>query len=143
LLYPTGRPPSPRWRPVVWAVVVATVLAVVASALTPGPMEYLPDVENPLGLDRARWVLDLSVQVAFVVVAAAVFAAAGSLIIRWRARGVERQQLKWLAYAAAMLVLLLVVNDFLPHPLLCRGGHVHHPAVPTGHGDSGRALSAV
>jgi hypothetical protein len=82
LLYPTGRPPSPRWRPVVWVVVVATVLAVVASALTPGPMEYLPDVENPLGLDRTRWVLDLGVQVAFVVVAAALFAAAGSLIVR-------------------------------------------------------------
>jgi hypothetical protein len=118
LLYPTGRPPSPRWRPVVWTAVAATMLAVVASALTPGPMEYLRDVENPLGLDRARWVLDLIVQVAFVVIAAAVFAAAGSLIVRWRrARGVERQQLKWLAYAAAMLVLLLVVTDFLPHPL--------------------------
>jgi hypothetical protein len=118
LLYPTGQPPSPRWRPVVWAVVVATMLALVASALTPGPMEYLPEVDNPLGLERARWVLDLLVQVAFVVIAAAVFAAAGSLIVRWRrARGVERQQLKWLAYAAAVLVLLLVVTNILPHGL--------------------------
>jgi hypothetical protein len=118
LLYPTGRPPSPRWRPVVWAVVVATMLAVVASALTPGPRDSLPGVDNPLGLERARWVLDLIVQVAFVVIAAAVVAAAGSLMVRWRrARGVERQQLKWLAYAAAMLVLLLVVTNFLPHGL--------------------------
>jgi hypothetical protein len=63
-------------------------------------------------------VLDLLAQVAFAVIAAAVFAAAGSLIVRWRrARGVERQQLKWLAYAAAMLMLLLVVTDFLPHGL--------------------------
>jgi hypothetical protein len=118
LLYPTGRPPSPRWRPVVWAAVAATVVAVVTTALTPGSMEYLPDVENPLGLERAGWVLDLGAQVAFGVVAAAVVAAAGSLIVRWRrARGVERQQLKWLAYAAAMLVVLLVVTDFLPHGL--------------------------
>jgi hypothetical protein len=118
LLYPTGRPPSPRWRPVVWAVVVATMLAVVASALTPGPRDSLPGVDNPLGLERARWVLDLIVQVSFVVIAAAVVAAAGSLMVRWRrARGVERQQLKWLAYAAAMLVLLLVVTNFLPHGL--------------------------
>jgi hypothetical protein len=88
VLYPTGRPPSPRWRPVVWAAVVATVAAVVATALTPGPMEYLPDVENPLELKRAGWVLELIVQAAFVVIAAAVFAAAGSLIVRWRrARG--------------------------------------------------------
>jgi hypothetical protein len=54
LLYPTGRPPSPRWRPVVWAAGVATVVAVVTTALTPGSMEYLPDMENPLGLERAR-----------------------------------------------------------------------------------------
>jgi hypothetical protein len=91
LLYPTGRPPSSRWRPVVWAVVVATMLAVVASALTPGPTDYLPGVDNPLGLERARWALDLLVRVAFVVITAAVFGAAGSLILRWRrARGVER-----------------------------------------------------
>jgi hypothetical protein len=51
LLYPTGRPPSPRWRPVVWAVVVATVLAVVASVVKPGPTDYLPRVDNPLGLE--------------------------------------------------------------------------------------------
>jgi hypothetical protein len=118
VLYPTGRPPSRRWRPVVWAAVAATVVAVVATALTPGPMEYLPDVENPLGLKRAGWVLDLIVQVAFVVIAAAVFAAAGSLIVRWRrARGVERQQLKWLAYAAAMLVVVTIGGSGLPHPL--------------------------
>ena len=71
LLYPTGRPPSPRWRPVVRAVVVATVVAVVATALTPGPMEYLPRVENPLGLKRAGRALDVIAQVAFGVIAAA------------------------------------------------------------------------
>jgi len=49
LLYPTGRPPSPRWRPVVGAVVVATMLAVVASALTPGPTDYLPVSTIPWG----------------------------------------------------------------------------------------------
>jgi hypothetical protein len=118
VLYPTGRPPSPRWRPVVWAAVVATVVAVVATALTSGPMEYLPGVENPLGLERAGWMLDLLVQVAFVVIAAAVFAAAGSLIVRWRrARGVEHQQLKWLAYAAAMLVVVTIGASWLPHTL--------------------------
>jgi hypothetical protein len=47
LLFPTGRLPSPRWRPVVWAAVVATVVVVLASALLPGPMEYLPGARNP------------------------------------------------------------------------------------------------
>ena len=118
LLYPTGRPPSPRWRPVLWAAVVATVLAVVAWALAPGPTEYLPGVDNPLGVEQAGRVLDLIAQAAFVVLVAALFAAAGSLIARWRhARGVERQQLKWLAYAAAMLVVVTLVTDFLPRGL--------------------------
>jgi hypothetical protein len=89
-LFPTGRLPSPRWRPVVWAAAVATVVVVVASALIPGPMEYLPGVRNPLGLEGARRALDLVTQVAFAVIAAALFTAAGSLILRWRrARGVE------------------------------------------------------
>jgi hypothetical protein len=118
LLFPTGRLPSPRWRPVAWTAVAATVVAVVASLLTPGRMEYLPGARNPLGLERAGPALDLLVQVAFLVIAAALFAAAGSLIVRWRrARGVERQQLKWLAYAAAVLVVVTVLSDVLPHGL--------------------------
>jgi hypothetical protein len=53
-----------------------------------------------------------------VVIVVGVFAAAGSLIARWcRARGVERQQLKWLAYAATMLVVAQIGASLLPRPL--------------------------
>jgi hypothetical protein len=118
LLFPTGRLPGRRWRPVVWATVVATVAVVVGSALTPGPVEFFPQFQNPLGLAGAGPALDLIVQVGFVVLAAGVFAAAGSLILRWRrARGVERQQMKWLAYAAAMLVVAQVGASLLPRAL--------------------------
>jgi hypothetical protein len=118
LLFPTGRLPGPRWRPVAWATVVATVAVVVGSALTPGPVEFFPQFRNPLGLAAAGPVLDLIVQVAFVVLTAGVFAAAGSLILRWRrARGAEQQQLKWLAYAAAMLVVAQVAASLLPRTL--------------------------
>ena len=118
LLFPSGHLPSQRWWLVVWATVGATVLVVVATALTPGPVEDFPDLQNPLGLAGAGPVLDLVVQVGFVVIVAGVFAAAGSLIVRWRrAGGVERQQMKWLAYAAAMLVVAQVFSSFLPRPL--------------------------
>jgi MFS family permease len=118
LLFPTGHLPSRRWRPVVWAMVAATAAVVVATALTPGPVEYFPGLQNPLGLAGAGPVLDPVVEVGFLVMVAGVFAAAGSLIARWRrARGVERQQLKWLAYAAVMLVVAQVGASLLPRPL--------------------------
>jgi hypothetical protein len=118
LLFPTGHLPSRRWRPVVWATVAATAAVVVATALTPGPVENFPGLQNPLGLAGASPVLDLVVEVGFLVMVVGVFAAAGSLIARWRrARGVERQQLKWLAYAAAMLVVAQVGASLLPRPL--------------------------
>jgi hypothetical protein len=118
LLFPTGRLPGRRWRPVVWATVAATAATVVGTALTPGPVEFFPQFQNPLGLAAAGPVLDRVVQVGFVVLTAGVFAAAGSLMLRWRrARGVERQQLKWLAYAAAMLVVAQVGASVLPRAL--------------------------
>jgi hypothetical protein len=118
LLFPTGQLPSSRWRPVLWATIGATVVAVVGTVLTPGPVEYYPGLQNPLGVAGAGPVLDVIVGVGFVVMVAGVFAAAGSLIVRWRrARGVERQQLKWLAYAAGPLVVAQLSASMLPRPL--------------------------
>jgi hypothetical protein len=118
LLFPTGHLPSPRWRSAVWAAVTAALVVVVATALIPRPTKDLPTAQNPLGLEGAGPALDLIVQAAFLVIIAALFAAAGSLIMRWRrARGVERQQLKWLAYAAGMLMVSQVIGTSLPHAL--------------------------
>jgi hypothetical protein len=118
LLFPTGQLPSRPWRPVVWATVAATAVVVVAMALTPGPVEYFPDLQNPLGLAGAGPALDLVVKAGFLVMVVGVFAAAGSLIARWRrTQGVERQQLKWLAYAAAMLMVTQIGASLLPRPL--------------------------
>jgi hypothetical protein len=107
LLFPDGRLPTPRWRPFAWLVVAAVVVGSVAAALSPGPIDTLAPVRNPLGVEGAPnligWVE--------VVVFALTLGAAASLFVRLRrARGVERQQIKWFAYAAAVLAVGAVVS---------------------------------
>jgi hypothetical protein len=105
LLFPTGRLLSPRWRPVAWMVVGWIALVAVGNFAYP-PDPYL-GVEAPVRLNEAagrtlRTIGDFG----WLLGTLAIPAAAASLVIRFRRSvGVERQQLKWLAYAAAMLAL--------------------------------------
>ena len=104
LLFPDGRPASPRWRPVVWAVAAVAVVAILAAALDPGPLYAHPTVENPLGPGGAfggiaRVANDLTDFAAIPVFLVSLAA----MIARLRhARGRERLQMKWIAYAAAL-----------------------------------------
>jgi len=111
LLTPTGSLPSARWR--WWARVAAAapVLLVVLSAVDPQPLlpEH-PEVDNPLAVSVPTGVLLAVAAVAAVIVLATLVAAAGSLVVRFRrARGTERQQLRWLAFAAALAAVALLV----------------------------------
>ncbi len=111
LLFPTGRLLSPRWRPVAWLGLGATALVLLASATYPGPLEVANTLtdqvarrrfENPLGVAAFRPVF----VGALTVVQAIQVAGAASLVLRLRrSRGEERQQLKWVAYAARLLGL--------------------------------------
>ena len=112
LLTPTGSLPSPRWR--WWARVAAAapVLLVLLSAVDPQPLlpEH-PEVENPLAVSVPPGLLLAVAAIAALIVLASLVAAAWSLVVRFRrARGVERQQLRWLALGAAVsgAVALLV-----------------------------------
>jgi hypothetical protein len=110
LVYPDGRLPSPRWRPLVWAAVVGYGLAAVCSALYP-ELPALPGSRNPTGLYGPAGQL---VRVAFSVLNWLLLplevAALGSLLVRFRhSRGVVRQQLKWLAYGAALTLVVWLV----------------------------------
>jgi hypothetical protein len=111
LLTPTGSLPSPRWR--WWARVAAAapVLLVLLFAVDPQPLlpEH-PTIGNPLAVPVPAGVLLAVGAVDALIVLATLVAAAGSLVVRFRrARGVERQQLKWLALAAAMAAVALLV----------------------------------
>jgi hypothetical protein len=103
LLFPTGRPVSPRWRWVFWLAGVGNLLFVTSSlSLWPLRGVALLGIRSPEPTGDLKVLYSVGSMAAMV----AVLAAAASLVVRFRrARGVERQQLKWLAYAAALVVL--------------------------------------
>jgi hypothetical protein len=107
LLTPTGSLPSPRWRR--WASITAAtpVALVLVVPLAPGRLDpQLLLTSSPFSDRALGGVLRLATQVALAVTTLAVAVAAGSLVLRFRrAHGIERQQLRWVALAAALMVL--------------------------------------
>ncbi len=113
LLFPTGRLPSPRWRYLPWVAIVGSALLALGDALGPGRLMTHPSVVNPLGVDGllfgvvpAPQVWGVSKVVGAALLGASALASVASLFVRLRrARGEERQQIKWLAFAAAIMVV--------------------------------------
>jgi hypothetical protein len=109
LLTPTGSLPSPRWRWWAWATVAAPVALLVAVALARGSLDPRYQVDNTLDFRGVGGVLLVVNQLALGVTLLALMVAAGSLVVRFRrARGVERQQLRWVAWAAMLVALAAV-----------------------------------
>jgi hypothetical protein len=111
LLFPDGHLPGRRWRYVAWTSAVAMVAGVMGLVFDPGPLADAgyPGVQNPLGIDALGPILAAG-WVAILVVVAMMVASAASLFVRYRrARGSERQQLKWLAAAAAGVAVIYAV----------------------------------
>jgi len=115
LLFPNGRLPSPRWRPVAWLAAGTIAVYVVSQALKPGPIDDYPATNNPVGIEHVGGISELlSSNVGDGLLLALLFLSALSVIVRFRhAKADERQQLKWFAYAAGLLVVFFVANDFL------------------------------
>jgi hypothetical protein len=111
LLFPTGRPPSPRWRPLLWASMGCLVVFCAFDAFSPGPFTSTPQFENPFGLAfLGEPVAVLARGLLFNVQIALTFACVASLIVRYRHAGpIERQQLKWFSWAFSVMFLALVV----------------------------------
>jgi len=105
LLFPNGRLPGPRWRAVAWLVVVAAAAATVDAALAPElDDDPFAGVESPLPLDVPEAALAPVSYFGWPGMTLGLILAAVAMIVRLRrARGVKRQQLKWIAAAAALL----------------------------------------
>jgi hypothetical protein len=112
LVTPTGQLPSPGWR--WWAGIIAAtpVVLLVVVTLSPSPGDRLIEaVDSPLDLRTLNGGLLVAYQAAFAVIIIAFVGAAWSLVGRFRrARGVERQQLRWVALATVLIAMLAVVN---------------------------------
>jgi hypothetical protein len=109
LLFPAGRLPSPRWRPVLWGAVGFVVLFTISSWLSPQTNEVrITSVSNPWGLEYESMGLLyglLNITFPLLIVACGI-----AVIVRFRrSRGDERQQLKWFAYAVAVMTVVFVI----------------------------------
>jgi hypothetical protein len=116
LLFPDGRLPSPRWR----FVARCAVAGIVGGFLTGGavqPLGDFPTVKNPFAVDSS--VLDPLTALSFLVMMVGIVGSVASIVVRYRHAGrVERQQIKWLATAGAVVAvtfpIMLVLYDVLP-----------------------------
>jgi hypothetical protein len=113
LLFPAGRLPGPGWRPVSWAAAGCGVIAVTGLAITPGVVVNLRALQNPFGVHPAA-VSNTAIVVGLAGLLGCVVLAVWSLLVRAR-RGtsVERQQIKWLAYAGCLVAATLVPSTIL------------------------------
>jgi hypothetical protein len=107
LLFPNGRLPSGLWRTFAWLSAALTLVAAILVAISPDAvLDTLGSSENgrvsllnPLGVEELP---NLYRPVQASVLALGLGAAASVVVGRRGARGVERQQIKWLLYAGAV-----------------------------------------
>ena len=143
LLFPTGRVPSPRWRLVMWAVVLFGTMSVVFSTIQPTfddelgsrlptdiSSSYSVDVvdgslsvivDNPIGIDGLgdQGVPLILVVLPLVLLGVSFVGPAAAMVYRFRrSEGTERQQIKWLAFSASVAAISLgsfyVIQQFFP-----------------------------
>ena len=111
LLFPEGRLSSRRWRLVAWLAATALGVSVLISAFGPGPLSNRESVTNPFGIEALGPISGLLFQSSFFLLLVTLIASAICMVSRLRrARGKERQQLKWLASSAALLGVAFVVG---------------------------------
>jgi hypothetical protein len=110
LLFPDGHLPSRRWRPVLWLAVVGIVAFVVGAGFG-APTIGDSDVPNPFAVQGSLGEALGALQEGFPLVIVAALLALVSVVARFRrSRGIEREQIKWVLYAAALVGVGLVAQ---------------------------------
>jgi hypothetical protein len=118
LLFPDGRLPSKRWRPLAWLSGVVIASGSLGLMLSPGPLDMPRGIRNPFGLEAAPWVA-VAAYAILPLLPLCMLAPALSLVMRYRrSRGDVRQQIKWIAFAASLVALtyLIAIVALFIHP---------------------------
>jgi len=113
LFYPDGHLPSPRWRPLAWLSAVTMLVVTVTIVFQPGKMAEgpVPTMENPIGSQAAEPLLKILLAIFLPLLPLCIVACAVALVRRFRrSRGIERQQLKWLATAGAVVAFAYLLT---------------------------------
>jgi hypothetical protein len=107
LLFPNGRLPSPRWRWFARFTAIALFPAAVLAALSPGRI-LSSTLRNPLGIEG----LPNASKAVEAFMYALVVVGASSMLMRLRyAERVERQQIKWFAYATVVVISGVILKN--------------------------------
>ena len=111
LLFPDGKPLTPRWRVAVGGVAILAA-GIFVSTLHDGRFSDWPMLEHPFGFGGAFGDFLAGINPALVFLAVPLFVAAGaSLVMRLRrSRGQERLQIKWVVYAASVAAAGFVIT---------------------------------
>lgn len=118
LLFPTGRPPTRRWRWVAWLWLIGAALSLVWLVLRPGEVYGEPgrfSIENPIGLGFLESLRFLFFDLGTTCVLVSALASIVSLVVRSRrSRGEERQQIKWLMLVGLAALTIFAAAFVLP-----------------------------
>jgi hypothetical protein len=119
LLFPDGRPPSRRWRPVAWLGGLSIGLICVPASILIWPERGKTLLRGERTGEEMGPLLVIE-EIGFPIMLLAGLLAVISLFVRFRrASGDERQQIKWFAFAAAVTFIWILVFEQL---LSARGG---------------------
>ena len=122
LLFPDGELPSPRWRPVPWIAGLSLLLMIVPEAVVAWGArgQVLLEGWGPAAHDAPIVVADMLQTAGALLSALVALAALASVIVRFRrSTGIEREQLKWFAYASVseVAILALALTNIVPSPV--------------------------
>jgi hypothetical protein len=129
LLFPDGKLPSKRWRPLVWLSGVMIVLLSITEGLAPGPLENQGGVRNPFGLEELPWLVTVS-YIVLPLLPLCILASAVSMVLRFRrSRGEVRQQIKWFTFVvffAGLMYFIVMISQVV----LALGSDDNLPQTP-------------